>query len=283
MDELSHEIVTLGQKLEAFKTKIDYTQKTKDNRELKLGEFGQALKEFGVACFNAIDAIDNKLKRALTSSLKANEKRDAALDASMARDAISEVQKVCQLATQQECHVKVVNVPIENTLTGPLESRNKALLEAIPPSTSEDKNICNSRIRTLGKPRDKRSTLIVECKDLESKKALLNRCRRSKEGVRATNFLPKYLHTFSSNLHGAYRNVPSLKGKWISIRYNFQRRNLAVFSHDPSEQGSSWEFVETFKIPIPGDFVTDQVKQIAKSQHITDSEMTLLVPKSIDL
>ena len=283
MAELSREIADLGEKLEKFKSRIDAAKNSKDNRELKLHEFGLALKDFGEACFNAIDAFETKLSSAITSSLKANEKRDAAMDASLARDAIAEVHKVCQAATQQEYHVKVVNAPIDKTLSGPPEGRNKALLEALPPSSSGDKNIATSRIRTLGKPRDNKSTLIVECKDLESKKALIDRCRRSKEGLRATNFLPKYLHAFSSNLHAAYRKVPSFEEKWISIRYSFQRRNLSVFSYDPSVQGSSWEFLETFKIPIPAEFVTDQVKQIAKSKHITDPEMSQLVPPSIDL
>ena len=203
------------------------------------------------------------------------------MDCTINAKAASEVQKVCDLAARQECHIKLSNVSLDPPdLTGSLEAKRRNVLKAIPLEGNLGNEIKTSRIRPIGKPKDGKAIVLVECTDAQSKHALFARCKNSTAEVRATPFLPKYLHTISTKFNEAYRKSPDLENKWIRIKFNLERKTMSVLG---KTQQTDWSLIETLKIPIPQDFVTDHVPQIAKSKFLNTETISKIVPPTVDL
>ena len=231
---------------------------------------------------DAIQKLDTKFTAVVDELRMSTDSRNAALDCTINARAASELQRVCELAKQQENHVKLANVELgDHTLNGNIEAKRKIILDATPLEGDQGNAIKVKRIRNLGRPKDGKSVILVECSDLEARQALFTRCKNSSTNVRASPFLPKFLHSVSVKFNDAYRKVPSLKDNYIRIKFNYERKTMTSLRKKPEEP--NWSLVETLKIPIPQEFVTSQVKQITKSKFLTDLEISKLVPAGIDL
>ena len=60
-----------------------------------------------------VHKLDEKFSAALLELTKDSESRNAALDCTINAKAASEIQKVCDLAARQECHIKLANVALD--------------------------------------------------------------------------------------------------------------------------------------------------------------------------
>ena len=279
MSLLSEQTIELSKKFEKLRTDIGNLKLDKTNKTY-VKELGDYVENFGRAVLDAYEHLVRKCTSMLLDMQKSTEARNSALDSTINARAISEVQKVCDLAKTQQLQVKLSNVQLDGKpLTGSPDSKSKLVLEKIPLGGDDPGNISFSTIRTIGKPREGSSLVLVECKDQASKQALFKRCKNG--NVRASHFYPKYLHSFSTKLNEAYRNTPSLKDQWIRTRFNFERRTIIVQKKAP--EGSDWDLVETMRIPIPKSYVTREVKQIASSKILTETELENTIPSTIDL
>ena len=227
----------------------------------------------------AVQKLDEKFSAALLDLNKSSESRNAALDCTINAKAVGEVQRVCDMAAKQELHVKLSNVQLDQpTLPGNLDAKRKCIIKATPLEGNLGNDIKANSIRTIGKPREGKSMVLVECADAQAKHALFARCKNSTAEVRATPFLPKYLHMISAKFNEAYRTTPSLEKKWIRIKFNFEKKTMTALQKTPTE--SDWSVIETMKIPIPQGFVTTQVPQVTKSKFLSDEAISKLVPSS---
>ena len=177
--------------------------------------------------------------------------------------------------------VKLTNLELgDKTLSGNLETKSKIILDAIPADGILG-GLIATKIRKLGKPREGRTMAIVELTDINAKHDLFNRIKNSEKPVRASNWLPGYLHNIVTRLNKAYRALPSMEGQWIKVNLNPDRKLITVLKKNPD--ATEWTLVETLKVPIPQCYVSVNVPQNCKSKLLDAKTIAELVPKTIDI
>ena len=273
MAELSELSATIGKAFNTFKEVAGAAKGTSG----KVGPLASALITYGEAICDAIQSLDEKIHELSKTSLATN----TALESFNQSRANNDVQSVCDLATKQQNCVKLTNLDLgDNTLSGNLETKSKIILDAIP-ADGISGGLKATKIRQLGKPREGRTMAIVELSDTNAKHDLFARIKNSEKPVRASNWLPSYLHHVVTKLNKAYRALPSLEGQWIKVNLNPDRKIITVLKKNP--EASDWTMIETLKVPIPNCYRSEHVPQTCRSKLLDAKTIAELVPKTIDL
>ena len=273
MTELSELSATIGKAYDTFKEAANAASSTTG----KIGPLASALKTYGEAICVALQQLDQKIHELDKSSLATN----TALENFNQSRAANDVQSVCELALKQQNSVKLTNLDLgDKTLTGNLETKSKIVLDAIPADGFLG-GLKATKIRQLGRPRDGRAMAVVELSDMNAKQDLLNRIKNSEKPVRASNWLPSYLHLVVTRLNKAYRALPSLEGQWIKVSLNPDRKVITILKKNP--EATVWSVIETLKIPIPQCYLSEHVPQTCKSKLLESKTIAELVPKTIDV
>ena len=273
MTELSEVSATIGKACGIFSKAAE----TASNASGKVAPtLAAALKVYGEAICDAIQELDRKIIELGKTSLATN----STLDNFNQSSAASDVQQVCDLAVKQQSTVKLSNLELgDQPLSGNLEAKSKVILEAIP-TDGIPGGLKATKIRQLGKPREGRTTAIVELSDINAKNDLFKRVKNSNKPVRVSNWLPGYLHNVVTKLNKAYRALPSMEGQWIKVNLNPDRKLIFVLKKSPD--ATEWTLVETLKVPIPQCYVSENIPQNCKSKLLDARTIAELVPKTLD-
>ena len=274
MTELSELTANISKAYEDFK---EATKDISKNTTGKVGPLANAMALYGEKICQAIQELDRKILDLSKTSLATNN----ALESFNQSRALCDVQSVCDQAVKQQNCVKISNLNLgDKTLSGTLEAKANTIIDAIP-ADGISGGLKATKIRQLGKPREGRVMAIVEFSDPNAKHDLLRRIKNSDKPVRASNWLPGYLHHVVTKLNSAYRALPSLEGQWVKVSLNPDRKIITILKKNP--EAPDWTVVETLKVPIPNCYISEHVSQTCRSKLLDAKTIAELVPKTIDL